>query len=83
VGGHRRTRQHLRAQRQQHHQPADTAAVITDLEAIMRASSAFPIGTCQPTTLDELLPAIENAQKTFDDLLAQHLQHAADHLDGS
>ena len=49
----------------------------------MRAPSAFPTGSCQPTTLDELLPAIENAQRPFDDLLAQHVVHAADHLDRS
>ena len=72
---------HLRAQRQQRHQPAGTAAVIADLEAIMRASAAFPTGTCKPTTVAELLPAIENAQKTYEDLLAQHLAYAADHLD--
>jgi hypothetical protein len=74
---------HLRGQRQQRHQPAATPAVLADLEAIMRASAAFPTGTCKPTALAELLPAIENAQKTYDDLLAQHLAHAAEHLDPS
>jgi hypothetical protein len=69
---------HLRAQRQQ---PAGTSAVIADLEAIMRASAAFPTRPCLPTTSAELLPAIENAQKTYDDLLTQHLAHVADHLD--
>jgi hypothetical protein len=49
----------------------------------MRASSAFPTGTCTATTSAELLSAIENAQKTYDDLLAQHLAYAADHLDPS
>ena len=68
---------------QQHHQPADTTAVIADLEAIMRASAAFPTGTCEPPTVAELLPAIENAQKTYEDLLAWHLAYAADHLDRS
>jgi hypothetical protein len=38
----------------------------------MRAWAAFRSGTCQPTTLAELLPAIENARKTYDNLLAQH-----------
>jgi hypothetical protein len=57
--------------------------VIADLQAIMRASAAFPTGTCQPTALAELLPAIENAQKTCEDLLARHLVHAAEHLDRS
>ena len=57
--------------------------MIADLEAIMRAASAFPTGSCQSTTLDEPLPAIENAQRTYDDLLAQHLAYAADHLDRS
>jgi hypothetical protein len=74
---------HLRDQRRQRHQPADTTTVIADLEAIMRASAAFPTGTCQPITLADLLPAIENAQKTYDDLLAQHLACAAEHLDRS
>jgi hypothetical protein len=55
--------------------------VIADLEAIMRSSAAFPTGTCQPTTVDELLPAIENAQKTYDNLLTQHLAYAAEHLE--
>ncbi len=49
----------------------------------MRASAAFPTGTHQFTTLADLLPAIENAQKTYDDLLAQHLAYAAEHLDPS
>jgi hypothetical protein len=74
---------HLRAQRQQRHQPAGTPAVIADLETIMRASAAFPTGTCQLTTLAGLLPAIENAQTTYDDLLVQHLAYAAEHLDRS
>jgi hypothetical protein len=72
---------HLRAQRQQRHQPADTATVLADLQAIMRASAAFPTGTCKPATVAELLPAIENTQKTYDALLARHLAYAADHLD--
>jgi hypothetical protein len=74
---------HLRGQRQQRHQPADTTAVIADLEAIMRASAALPTGACQLTTLAELPPAIENAQKTYDDLLVQHLAYVAEHLDRS
>ena len=49
----------------------------------MRGSAAFPTGTCKATTLAELLPAIENGQKTYDDLLAQRLAYAADHLDRS
>jgi hypothetical protein len=55
--------------------------VIADLEAIMRSSEAFPTGPCLPTSSAELLPAIENAQKTYDDLLTQHLAYAAEHLD--
>jgi hypothetical protein len=74
---------HLRAQRQQRHQPVDTSAVIADLEVIMRASAAFPTGIHRLATLTELLPAIENAQKTYEDLLAQHLTYAANHLDPS
>jgi hypothetical protein len=72
---------HLRRQRQQHHQPASTAAVLADLEAIMRASAAFPTGAHRLTTLAELLPVIENTQKTYEDLLARHLAYAAEHLD--
>jgi hypothetical protein len=74
---------HLRGQRLQRQQPAGTPAVIADLEAIMRASTAFPTGACRPTTVAELLPAIQNAQRTYDDLLAQHLAHAVEHLDRS
>jgi hypothetical protein len=83
MAGHRRTPLHLRAQRQQHHQPADTIVVLADLEAIMRASAAFPTGTHRLTAVAELLPAVENAQKTYEDLLTQHLAYAAEHLDRS
>ncbi len=69
---------HLRAQRKH---SADTAAVIADMEAIMRASAAFPTATHRFTSLDDLQPAIRRAQKTYDNLLAQHLTYAENYLD--
>jgi len=57
--------------------------MLADLEAIMRASAAFPTGILRLTNLTDLLPAIKNTQTTYEDLLAQHLIYAADHLDPS
>jgi hypothetical protein len=61
---------------------ADTAAVIADLEAVMRGSMPLlPDYKPKQTALDQLLPAIDNAQKKYDDLIHQHVAWAATALD--
>lgn len=73
--------QHLRAQRRHRGQPADTTAVLADLEAVMRGSHGLPERAPQLATIPELLRAIENAQTKYGDLISQHLAWAATALE--
>jgi hypothetical protein len=73
--------EHLRTQRRTAGQDASTAAVLTDLEALMRASAAFPTAGHRCRTLAELQPAIVKAERAYERLLRQHLDHARHHLD--
>ena len=71
---------HLRKQRELTGRPADTAAVIADLEAILHGSMPLlPDYKPKPATLDQLLPAIDNAQRRYDDLIRQHVTLGRNH----
>ena len=72
---------HLRTQRHTAGRNHSTAAVLTDLEALMRASAAFPTAAHGCRTLAELQPAIVKAERTYERLLRQHLDHARHYLD--
>ena len=73
---------YLCRQREHTGRPADTAAVIADLEAILRGSQPLlPDYKPRFTALEQLLPAIADAQKKYDDLIRRHLSLAAAVLD--
>jgi hypothetical protein len=55
--------------------------VLTDLEALMRASAAFPTAGHRYRTVAELRPAIAKVERAYEQLLRQHLDHARYHLD--
>jgi hypothetical protein len=72
---------HLRGQRRQIGQDTGTAAVLADLEALMRASAAFPTAPHRCRTIAELRLAITKAERAYEQLLRQHLDHARHYLD--
>ena len=75
---------YLRAQRQrQHHQPAAIAAVIADLTAIIRASSAFPGRHLQSHRLGRTAASNRERPENLLRSARPHLAHAAVHLDRS
>ena len=55
--------------------------MIADLEAILHGSvPLLPDHKPKPTTLDQLILAIDRAQRKYDDLIRQHLVWAASML---
>jgi len=73
--------EHLRTQRHHAGKDTGTAAVLTDLEALVRASAAFPTAPHRCRTVAELRAAIAAAERAYERLLRQHLDHARNHLD--
>ncbi|MEO6701000.1 MAG: hypothetical protein ABI140_19260 [Jatrophihabitantaceae bacterium] len=68
--------EHLRTQRRRVGQDASLATVLADLEVLMRASAAFPTTPHRYRSIGELLPAIAQAERAYEDLLRRHLAHA-------
>ena len=76
---------HLRRRRRATGQPADVAAVLADLEATLRASTALVGGipaSCERLHGEQLTEALATARREFDRRLGEHLAYARTALEG-